>query len=350
MTTYSLSTYTTAMELARQLDSKGALVPLIQSLSVLIPIFGDVHMEECNDGSGHNVTTEYYQPIGQWRMFNEGVETESPITADFREPTAMMNSIFEADKAAIMHKAKGVGAVAAMLRSRMLSQFYAGMLKTISTSLLYGTRVDGKSPRGLFVRSNFNSLSSAYVHDNAGGAASGTANKSSLLLIGHGKMKYHWIYPTGIAPPSGTLTQPGAPITGLGIRNDPLPDGLAEDVNGSKRFLAVRNWLSVEVGQAVEDARYVQRIVNISNTGIDGIDDFGFDEEVAIDAIAAMPDIENAVWYCNKGIQAQIRKRNNVKGNVYYKPEEPNAPEVLRLCGIPVHPWDSMTATEATVQ
>ena len=349
MTTYSLSTYVTALELARQMDPKGALVPLIQSLSVLIPIFADVHMEECNDGSGHNVTTEYYQPVGQWRMFNEGVDTEAPITADFREPTAMINSIFETDRAMLFRKAKGDGAKAAMLRSRMLSQFYAGMLKTISTSMLYGTRTDGKSPRGLFVRSDLNSLSSAYVHDNAGGAASATENKSSLLLIGHGSQKYHWIYPEGIAPPSDTITQPGAAITGFGIRNDPLPDGLAYDVGGSKRFLAVRNWLTADVGHAVEDARYVQRIVNISNTGIDGIDDFGFDEEVAIDAVAAMPDIENSTWYCNKGIQAQIRKRNNNKGNVFYKPEEPNAPEVLRLCGIPVHPWDSMTATEAKV-
>ena len=349
MTTYSLSTYITALELARNLDPKGALVPLIQSLSKLIPIFADVHMEECNDGSGHNVTTEYYQPTGQWRMWNEGVETEAPITADFREPTALMNSIFEADREMLFQKAKGDGAKAAMLRSRMLSQFYAGMLKTISTSLLYGTRTDGKSPRGLLVRSDYNALSSAYVHDNAGGAASATANKASLLLVGHGSLKYHWIYPQGIAPPTGTVTQPGAAITGFGIRNDPLPDGLAYDVGGSKRFLAVRNWLSARVGHAIEDARYIQHVVNISTTAIDGVDDFSFDEEVSIDAVEAMPDLENAVWYCNKAVRGQIRKRHNSKGNVYYKPEEPDAPEVLRLHGLPVHVWESMTSTQATV-
>lgn len=349
MTTYSLSTYMTALELARQLNPKGALVPLIQTLSVLIPIFGDVHMEECNDGSGHMVTTEYYQPVGQWRMFNEGVSTEAPITADFREPTAMMNSRFNADRAMLWRKAKGDGAKAAMLRSRMLGQFTAGMFKTIATSLLYGTRTDGKSPRGIMVRTNYNALTSAYTHDNAGGAASATENKASLLLIGHGSLKYHWIYPEGIAPPDGTLTQPGKAISGFGIRNDPLPDDEVTDAGGTKKYLAVRNWMSADVGHAIEDARYIQRVVNISTSGIDGVDDFDFDEEVAIDAVEAMPDLENAVWYCNKTVRAQIRKRNNSKGNVYYKPEEPNAPEVLRLVGIPVHPWDSMTSTEATV-
>ena len=349
MTTYSLSTYTTALELARQVDPKGALVPLIQALSIQIPIFADVHMEECNDGSGHIGTTEYYQPVGQWRAYNEGVSTEAPITADFREPTAMMNSIFKADRAMLIRKARGDMGKAAILRSRMLGQFTAGMLKTISTALLYGLRSDGKSPKGLTKRSDLNALSSSYVHDNAGGAASATANKTSLLLIGHGPMKYHWIYPEGIAPPSGTLEQPGKAITGFGLRNDPLPDDLVLDVGGTKEYLSVRNWMTADVGHCIEDARYIQRIVNISTSNIDGVDDFSFDENVAIDAVENMPDLVNAIWYCNKTMRAQIRKRHNDKGNVFYKPEEPNAPEVLRLCGLPVHVWESMVNTEATV-
>jgi len=349
MTTYSLSTYMTALELARQLDPKGALVPLIQSLSIQIPIFADVHMEECNDGSGHIGTTEYYQPTGSWRAFNEGIAAEVPITADFREPTAMINSRFQADRAMLIAKAQGDLAKAAILRSRMLGQFTAGMFKTISTALLYGTRVDGKSPKGITTRSDYNALSSDYVHDNAGGAASATANKTSLLLIGHGPQKYHWIYPAGIAPPSGTLSQPGKAITGFGIRNDPLPDDLVKDVGATNEFLAVRNWMTANVGHCIEDARYVQRIVNISTSNIDGVDDFSFDENVAIDAVENMPDLQNAVWYCNKTMRAQIRKRHNDKGNVYYTPAEPNAPEVLTLCGLPVHVWESIVNTEAKV-
>jgi hypothetical protein len=349
MTTYSLSTYVTALAAAQLLDPKGGLVHLIQTLSSQIPIFADVHMEECNDGSGHKGTTEYYQPVGTWRMWNEGVAAEAPITAQFREVTANMASIFQADKGMILHKARGNASTASQIRAMMCGQFSAGMLKAISTSLLYGTRSDGKSPLGLFKRSNYNALSSDYVHDNAGGAASATANKASLLLLGHGSLKYHWIYPTGITPPSGSIEQPGKSITGFGIRNDPVADGFVTDIGGTNKYLAVQNWLTTEVGQAVEDARYVQRICNISTSAIDSVDDFGFDEEVAIHALEQMPDLENAIWYCNSTVRTQIRNRNNSKGNVFYTPEQPNAPEVLTLCGIPVHRWDSMTSTEATV-
>ena len=350
MTTYSLSTYMTALELAQHLNPKGGLVHLIQALSKQIPIFADVHMEECNDGGGHKGTTEYYQPIGTWRAWNEGVAVEIPITAPFREIAYNMASRFEADKQMIWHKAKGNPSMAAQLRARMCGQHAAGMLKTIATSLLYGTAVDAKSPLGLFRRSNWNAITSSYCWDNSGGAASATENKASLLLLGHGSLKYHWIYPAGITPPSGTIDQPGKSITGFGIRNDPLPDDLITDIGLTNKFLGVRNWLTTEVGHAIEDARYVQRIANISTSAIDGLDDFGFDEEVAINAMEAMPDHEHAIWYCNGDVRAQIRNRNNVKGNVNYTPESPNAPEVLTLCGLPVHKWDSMVSTEATVE
>jgi len=350
MTTYSLSTYVTALELAQQLDPKGGLVHLIQSLSKQIPIYADVHMEECNDGSGHKGTTEYYQPVGTWRAWNEGVAAEAPITAPFREIAYNMASRFQADKQMILHKARGKAELASQLRARLCGQFAAGMLKTISTAMLYGGATDGKSPLGLTKRSNWNALTSDYVWDFAGGAASATQNKASLLLIGHGSLKYHWIYPTGITPPTGSIPQPGKAITGFGVRNDALTDDLVLDVGATNQFLAVRNWLTTEVGHCFEDARYVQRGVNLSCSAVDGVDDFGFDEETAIEMVEAMPDLEHAIWYCNGTIRAQIRNRNNVKGNVNYTPESPNAPEVLTLCGLPVHKWDSMIATEETVE
>jgi len=282
-------------------------------------------------------------------MFNEGVESEAPISAEFREPTAMMNSIFKADRAMLWRKAKGKGDKAAMLRSRMLGQFTAGMLKTISTSLLYGTRSDGKSPRGIMQRSDYNALTSEYVHDNAGGAASATANKTSLLILGHGPQKYHWIYPEGIAPPDGTLTQPGKAITGFGIRNDPLPDDLVTDVGGTKEYLAVRNWMTADVGHAIEDARYVQRVCNISTSSIDGVDDFDIDEKVIIRAIHKLPDRENAVIYCNGTLGAQIDVRASEKGNVFHMAKDPFGVYVPHIRDLPIHTWDSIVDTEATV-
>lgn len=353
MTTYSLSTYVTAYELARHTAPDGALLPLIQSLSQELQIFGDVHFEECNDGTGHIGVTEYYQPVGTWRGYNEGVAAEAPISADFREPTCMIDSRFHADRAMLFDKAGGDMGKAAALRARMLSQFIVGHLKTISTAMLYGTRSDGKSPRGIMKRSDYNSLSSSYVHDNAGGAASGTANKTSLLVIGHGALKYHWIYPKGFAVNRNIVNQPGSPIQGVGLRVEPLNDDWVTDVGGSDKYMAVRNHVSGRVGHAVEDARYIQRICNISTTNIDGVDDFSIDEDAIIDAINALPDDQNAVIYGNKTARAQVLKRVKDKGNVWHMANDPFAIGKLRECPffdtVPFHVWEGITNSEATV-
>lgn len=355
MTTYSLSTYVTALELSNQVAPDGSLRPLIQSLSKQMAIFGDVHMEKCNDGTGHWGATEYYQPVGTWRAFNEGVASEAPISYPFREPTAQLASIFKCDLDLLMQKAGGDGGKAGALRARMVSQFIAGILKKVSTAMLYGTRADGKSPRGLTVRSDYNTLTSSYVHDNAGGAASATANKTSLLIIGHGAEKYHWIYPTGMgAPPPNVVAQPGRAIEGFGLKIVALPDDLITDVGGTNQFLAVRNWIKGAWGHAVEDARYVQRVCNISTSNIDNVDDFSVDEDVLTDALVALPDKERAVIYGNATVEAQFIKRANTKGNNWHMDKDPfgyaAAGDNVPFFGtVPFHRWDSIVDTEATV-
>uniref|UniRef100_A0A6M3KTC3 Putative capsid protein n=1 Tax=viral metagenome TaxID=1070528 RepID=A0A6M3KTC3_9ZZZZ len=355
MTTYSLSTYVTALELSNQVAPDGSLLPLIQGLSKRMAIFGDVHMERCNDGTGHQGTTEYYQPTGTWRAFNEGVASHAPISYPFREPTAMMADIFKCDRRLLLQKAGGDKAKAGALRAQMVGQFIAGMLKTVSTAMLYGTRSDGKSPLGITERSDYNALSSAYVHDNAGGAASATANKTSLFVIGHGAEKYHWIYPTGFdGPPSNVVPQPGQAIQGFGLFMESLRDDLITDVGGTNEFMAVRNWIEGAYGHCIEDARYVQRVCNISTSNIDNVDDFSIDEDVITDALVAIPDKERAVIYGNATLEGQFIKRANTKGNVWHMDKDPFGyaaveDKVPFFGNIPFHRWDSIVDTEATV-
>jgi len=353
MTTYSLSTYVTAYELAKDTAPDGSLLPLIQTLSKELQIFGDVHFEQCNDGVGHHGVTEYYQPVGFWRAYNEGVATEAPISAEFREPTCMIDSRFVADRALLFDQAGGDAGKAAALRARKLMQFIVGLLKTESTAMLYGTRSDGKSPLGLTKRSDYNSVSSSYVHDNAGGAASATANKTSLLVIGHGEQKYHWIFPKGFAVNRNTVNQPGSPIQGVGLKIEALRDDWETDVGGSNKFMAVRNHISGRIGHCIEDARYVQRICNISTSNIDGVDDFSIDEDVIIDALNALPDRSNAVIYGNKTARAQVLKRVKDKGNVWHMSEDPFSISKLEKCPffdtVPFHVWEGIVDTEAKV-
>lgn len=348
MTTIALGTHVSALEVSRHFHDK-RLLPLIQALSQQMEMFGDVHMEECNDGTGHVGVTESSQPTGTYRSYNQGIATETSTSEEFREPTTMLDGRWRADRALLMHKAKGDMGQAATIRARMINQYIIGMLKTFQTSIFYGTRSDGKSPKGLIQRSNWNTLTSAYTHDNAGGAASGTANKTSMWLIGHGPEKYAWIYPANDAPTSGTIAQPGSPISGLGVKVEALPDDEVLDIDGVNFFMAVRNYLELHLGHAVMDARYIQRMVNISTTNIDGVDDFSFDENVLIDMLEAMPDHMNAVFYCNKTLRAQLRKRVSEKGNVWQTVTDPFGRVVTQYDGIPIHIVERITNTESTV-
>lgn len=352
MTTFNLGEHLTALQISINLDPKGAIIPLIQSLSEENEMFGDAHFEACNDGSGHMGTTELSQPTGTYRAFNEGIATEVPTFAEFREPMVMLDGRFKADRALLLKKARGDRGVAAELRARMINQYMVGMLKNHMTQLLYGTRADGKSPLGITKRSDYNAISSAYVHDNAGGAASSTVNKTSLFLIGWGPEKYTWIYSQNEAPAGGSIDQPGTPITGVGVTVEALDDDWVDDAigNANRKFTAVRNNLSLHISHAVMDARYIQRMCNISTSGIDGVDDFGFDEKVLIDMLESMPDHKNAVMYCNKTLRAQIRKRISEKGNVWHTVTDPFGRKVPGIDDIPLHIIEKITNTEATVQ
>jgi len=352
MTTFALGEHLTALQISINIDPKGALIPLIQALSQEMEMFGDAHFEACNDGSGHIGVTELSQPTGTYRAFNEGIATEVPTFAEFREPMVMLDGRFKADRALLLKKARGDRGLAAQLRARMIGQYMVGMLKNHMTELIYGTRATGKSPKGIEMRSDYNTLSSAYTHDNAGGAASSTENKTSLLLIGWGPEKYTWIYSKNEAPEGGSINQPGTPLTGVGISVEALTDDWVDDVLAvaNRKFMAVRNNLNLHISHAIMDARYVQRMCNISTTNIDGVDDFGFDEKVLIDMLESMPDHNNAVMYCNKTLRAQIRKRINEKGNVWHTVTDPFGRKVPGIDNIPLHIIEKITNTEATVE
>ena len=330
MTTYSLSSYVTALELAKH-EGNTELLPLINALSQRVDWFKVCNWLECNDGTGHEGTREFSQPTGSWRAYNEGIAAEAPTSENFREPTGMLDGYFKADAALLRHR-KNPGAI----RARMLGQYMAGMLKTFMTTIIYGRRaVDGKRPQGLTYRSDYNALSSAYVHDNAGGAASATANKTSLWIIGFGDDKTSLIYPQNDAPGS-LVGVPDPDVQGMGIRIKALPDDMVRDAGGTNEFLAVRNYLECHFGLCIADARYVQRVCNISTSNIDGVDDFSFDENVLIDALEAMPDLDNAAIFVNHTLRAQIRKRCNEKNNVFHTADFPFGKNIPAVDNVPI--------------
>ncbi len=351
MTTYNLGQYVSALEVSKHGGEAGPLTPLILALSQVMEMFGDANMEVTNDGDGHKGLQQSSQPTGTYRGYNQGIASEASSSVGFREPLVMLDGRLEVDRAMLMKRAGNNKGKAREIFARFVTDYMVGMLKTFQTSVFYGTRADAKSPRGLTQRSDWNALSSAYVYDNAGGNASATANKASLWLIGWGPDKYTWIHGGDDAPATANIEQPEKAITGVGITVESLRDELVADASGDPtlQFMAVRDYLMLHVSHAIMDARYVRRLANISMTNIDGVDDFSFDEEPLIDMLEDIPDLQNAVMYCNKPLRAQIRKRINVKGNVWHTVTDPFGRQVPGIDNMPLHIVERLTSTEATV-
>ena len=333
MSTYALASYATMLEQLKHDDKNSVLLPLINSLSERIDLIRVAHVEECNDGTGHQGVREFSQPTGTWRAYNQGIASEFSTSEPYREPTAMLDSKWHADKAMLLHAGNP-----GERRMRMIGQSMAGMMKNFSSTILYGDRsTDGKRPQGIMTRAAWNTLSSARVFDNAAGNASGTANKTSMLLIGFGADKTSLIYPANDAPAMISSQFPDPGVTGMGVKVIPLSDDYVFQAGStSAEFLAVRNYLELHFGLAINDERFIQRICNISTTNIDGVDDFSFDENVMIDALTAMPNLDNAFWFVNKTLKAQLWKRVSEKGNVFHTATAPWGAEVLMAGTVPV--------------
>jgi hypothetical protein len=328
MAEYSLAQYVTKLELNKH-DGSGGLLPLITTLSQRIDILKVAYWQQCNDGTGHEGVRQFSQPSGSWRAYNEGVASETPTSVNFREPTGMLASKWQADIAQFRHS-KNPGEK----RLRMMGEFGAGMMKTFATTILYGDRsTDGKRPQGIMTRSAYNTLTSARVHDNAGGNASATANKTSALIMGFGPEKVSLIHPANDAPVDGSTNND---LAGAGIRITDMGVDYVTDPGGSNQFPALRSWIEFNWGLAIEDERYIQRVANISTTDVDGVDDFSFDYQVMNAAIDSMPDLDGAAIFVNSLLGTQMTNAAAEKNNVFYPVDMPWGKAQLTFRGVPI--------------
>lgn len=343
MSEINLTEFVTIMELAMQEHNK-QLLPYINVLGKRMDMFADASWQECNDGSNHKGVRASTEPTGSLRAYDEGISTEAATSTPYSEPTEMLDGLNKIDAAKLRHRTDPVGQ-----RARQDAAYMAGMLKTFMTHVFYGDRsVDGKRINGITVRSDYNTLSSEFVYDNADGNASVTANKTSIFLIGWGTEKFSFTFPQNDAPGAFNLENPS--VSGLGIRLKPMKADITQDSDDStKEYLAFRTWLEAHFGIVIHDPRYLRRIGNISTTNIDGVDDFSFDEEVMIDAVTDIPDRDNAVFYTSRIVFGQMWKRTAEKGNVFHLATDPFGKEQLMFATIPIHMNEQIVTTEATL-
>jgi hypothetical protein len=353
MATVSTTGGMTLIEQASR-EFNGGLLDIVNILSKTNRLWLYAQWAMCNNGTVHKGTRTSTEPTGTWRDYDEGVAVATATTAPYEEPTGMLDHTFTIDKARKKHAPNPEKFVNDELEMQM-----RGIMKQAMTAYYYGDRATdtdfaGKIVNGLTQRTNWNTLSSEYVYDNAGGDASATANKTSIWIQAFGPGRFEWLYPSNDSPGSMSPgTTYGSPqhaqdVEGMGITMYKLNSDVASD--GTNEYPADKIWFEMHWGIDPIDPRYTRRVGNVSTTNIDEVDDFSFNEDYLIDAITDMPDTDGAVVCCNRKVLAQIWKK--VKDSSSYNfssMTDAFGTPVPAVCGLPVVLNDAIVSTEATL-
>jgi len=346
MAQYLLGTNLTMAELIRREDPNGNLAQIIDVLNQENRILEDITWLECNSGTYYEDTRTASEPTGSERAYDEGVNPEAGVTEKILEPTCMFNGLSEVDIKKFEHSPDGGAA-----RLQEDGFFLRGMTKTFVSRLFDGNRdTDPRMIKGINNRSLYSTLQTAgsetEVFDNAQGNASSTSNKTSIYCIQWGDKMVNCIYPRN-DPRGGSSDL-------LPIKMEDFGRTIQTDVGGTKKRPVWQTWFTNDFGIFIHDYRCIKRIVNISTTNIDDVDDFGFSE---VPLIRLWNQLEyggrGAVFYCNKAVLTQATLRANEKGNAWFtqevEGEGPWAHPVTRFMGIPFKRVDQITNVQAYV-
>lgn len=303
--------------------------------------FNDATWIISNNGTYHEATRVASKPSGSVRNFNEGYSIAAGVAEKVTEPTEKLGSISQIDQGLVEEAEDPV-----KFRMDEETLFLSGIMETHISHFFDSSR--GTSPKqinGINSRADYNTLSSAQVFDNADGAASATANKTSLYVIQWGPKMVNML-----APRSGRKNGGSFPINRISYPARLIADPL----DATKKYPAYETLFEINFGIFIHDPRMIFRQCNISTTNIDGTDDFSWDEKYLIRIFNQLRNGgRGAAIYVNRTLASQLMERANDKGNANWtatmEGEGPFAKPVVRFWGIPVRVIDAITNTQATV-
>jgi len=344
MSVHVMGSDMTLSEMVRRENPDGSMADLIDVISKESPILMDAKVTECNNGTSHEATRIATKPSGSERGYNSGVSKEAGVTEKVTEPTCMLDGLSQIDDALLRHSPD-------QLASRMSEDrlFLSGMEDTRADRLFnddYGsTTVGDRSTyplriNGFPFRSDYNTLSSSHVYDNAGGNASVTANKMSIWLVQWGMHKCNLIVPRNDTMGDGEF----------GVKMEDFGKEIVTD-DASKSFPAWQTWFETHFGLFIWDPRCVKRICNISNTNVDGVDDFSFNEDYLIEAYMSMKyNRQGITIYASESVLTQMWIRGKDKSNVYFRNDKDQFGQPMTyFLNAPIRQLDALGVEEATI-
>jgi hypothetical protein len=323
MAVLNMTDQMTALELVRRANAPDPF-HIIELMRLTNEMLIDVPAYEANDATVNVALQRDIVPMGEHRIYNQGVGSVATQTTIVRDRIAMMAAYSEVDASMLEHSGNMAAA-----RMSEASGIIKGMGLRQAETMIYG---DGNKPEefdGLMARRN--RLSDKNVID-AGGKGAG--DNTSIYMVAVGRDMFHLLYPKGSSS-VGVSRKDNGLVTVL----DP------SDPTGKKKYPAYQDYFTAAYGMAVIMPSAVKRICNIP-PGISGDDLL----DLIIETRYKMPQgASTYVMYSNIDPLIKLDKAARNKGNVVYTAADPWGKEITHVRDLRCRRMDVILSTEEKV-
>jgi len=238
MPTLNMTDQVTPLELARRANAPEPY-KIIELMRLKNEMLIDIPAYECNSGTIHKTTQRTIGPMGEHRIYNQGVGAVATQTKLIEDRTTMLGAYSRVDEAMLQHSGN---------RNAVRQSEAVGIIKGMGLTQAEACVNADKSKvfefDGLKLRRN--KVDNKYVF-----SAGGAGNKlTSIYIVAAGPDLFHFLYPQG----SKSI---GVERQDLGVHHVPQAD------NPEKSLPMAIEYFTAQYGICVRDPSALIRICNI---------------------------------------------------------------------------------------
>ena len=325
-------TFIDLIDVYKQQDGKGNIVPVIEMLTQMNPILQDALAVECNRGTRHLHAVRSGLPTVAWGKLYAGIQQSKSGRVQVEDTTGFVEALSSVDVRLL-----ALSGNPAALRLSEAQAFLEAMNQEVSAKIFYGDSAsDPEEFMGLSPRYNDLSATNGNQIIDAGGTGS---DNTSIWFVTWGDNQTQLLYPQG---------------TTAGLSREDKGEQRVLD-GSSDPYYVKEELFRWHVGLAVKDWRYNSRIANIDVSKMqDGTTNLYTYLRKAYyklhNRIVAGGKIS---MYCNRDVlealDALATNAGATDNFIRLKHTEIQGKEVLTYRGIPIRESDSLLNTESRV-
>ena len=325
-------TFIDLIDVYKQQDGKGNIVPVIEMLTEMNPILQDALAVECNRGTRHLHAVRSGLPTVAWGKLYAGIQQSKSGRVQVEDTTGFVEALSSVDVRLL-----ALSGNPAALRLSEAQAFLEAMNQEVSAKIFYGDSAsDPEEFMGLSPRYNDLSATNGNQIIDAGGTGS---DNTSIWFVTWGDNQTQLLYPQG---------------TTAGLSREDKGEQRVLD-GSSDPYYVKEELFRWHVGLAVKDWRYNSRIANIDVSKMqDGTTNlYTFLRKAYYKLHNRIVAGGKISMYCNRDVlealDALATNAGSTDNFIRLKHTEIQGKEVLTYRGIPIRESDSLLNTESRV-